>query len=443
MTQQFPGNQPAGGHYPSGPSVHQPQRKRSKAPLVFAMTAVLVVMLAIVAVFAIASRTDAAAASEVFLQSSTEVGPDPFTPPVATTPARPGTTSTTRFATPPASPGSQRTYNGNQPGLYGGTRDIGSCDPEKMLDFLDANPDKKAAWAGVQGIPTSEVRTYVSTLTSVVLRTDTYVTNHGFVNGQATTISTVLEAGTAVMVDKYGVPRVKCFCGNPLTPARRYTGTVYRGSRWTGFDPATIVIIQSTTVVINEFVIIDTNTGQPIARPAGTNGGGDKDGPGIAQPDPATPDTAPDTTSTTIIIDDFPPETAVPPTPPPTVTVPPTTPHSIPSPPMTVHAPTPPPTYPPQTAPPSTQPAAPDVVSANGFAIDKLRACHIDLAGEGIDSTGDPFVFVISGTEFGPKQERVTFQLDMRTGVMTPQSARAQQLAANCPGLGSPTHTGY
>jgi hypothetical protein len=40
----------------------------------------------------------------------------------------------------------------------------------------------------------------------VILQRDTRVTNHGFRNGRATPTQSILQAGTAVLVDEYGVP---------------------------------------------------------------------------------------------------------------------------------------------------------------------------------------------------------------------------------------------
>ncbi|MGH3907098.1 MAG: DUF6777 domain-containing protein, partial [Pseudonocardiaceae bacterium] len=42
---------------------------------------------------------------------------------------------------------------------------------------------------------------------------DTRVTNHGYRDGKATDRQAVLQAGTAVLVDEKGRPRVKCGCG--------------------------------------------------------------------------------------------------------------------------------------------------------------------------------------------------------------------------------------
>ncbi|GAP52775.1 serine/threonine protein kinase [Streptomyces azureus] len=58
-----------------------------------------------------------------------------------------------------------------------------------------------------------------------MLRADTGVTNHGFRAGRAAVLQAVLQAGTAVLVDDRGVPRVRCACGNPLRPPVAMRGT--------------------------------------------------------------------------------------------------------------------------------------------------------------------------------------------------------------------------
>jgi len=235
------------------------------------------------------SDTDAgAAAGEVFLEPVNS-SRDPFTPSVGTDRRNvrpPSTTTTTRTTATPATAGPTTTAaaargipvaTGDTPGLYGGTRDAGSCDPEKLVGFLEQNPAKAAAWAGVLGIRPSEIRAFVATLTPVVLRSDTRVTNHGFRNGHATEIPAVLQAGTAVLVDRYGQPVAKCFCGNPLTAPRPVRAPRYTGPRWPGFAPGGIVVIDQSTTVVNVFTVVDPATGETFGRPSGTTG--DSDGP--------------------------------------------------------------------------------------------------------------------------------------------------------------------
>ena len=108
----------------------------------------------------------------------------------------------------------------------------------------------------------------------MLLTRDTRVTNYGYKNGHPTPRQSVLQAGQLVLVDQYGVPRKRCECGNPLTPPKPSTKPpVYTGPQWPGFDPTTIIVIQQTTVIIDDFTVIDIHTGEPFGRPAGTEGG--------------------------------------------------------------------------------------------------------------------------------------------------------------------------
>jgi hypothetical protein len=229
--------------------------------------------------------TPTEASGEVFLEPISSTGANPFAPSVGT--------DMPDVAPPPglATAGAQ-TFSGGTVGLYGGTRDNASCDRDRLVTYLDANPDKAQAWAETLGIGTSEIRSYVDGLTSVVLRADTRVTNHGYVNGRATEIPAVLQAGTAVLVDRYGTPVVKCFCGNPLTPAKTYAEPTYTGTRWTSFQPASVTVIVKNTVVVNTFTLVDPSTGQAFGRPAGSNGGSDGPAP-EPTPGPSTSTTGP------------------------------------------------------------------------------------------------------------------------------------------------------
>ena len=88
----------------------------------------------------------------------------------------------------------------------------------------------------------------------------------------------MLQAGTAVLVDAYGVPRVKCNCGNPLTAPTPVTTTPsYTGTRWPGFSPTTVVVVNEVTVRIDVYVLVDVVTGEPFSRPVGTTGAADGD----------------------------------------------------------------------------------------------------------------------------------------------------------------------
>jgi hypothetical protein len=227
------------------------------------------------------------------MESAGSTGQDPFTPSVAKPqPAAAPAAQQSPIAVPqPGAPAALRTINGGEPGLYGGSRNLGTCDTGLLVNFLEQNPDKGAAWAGVLGITAPQIRDYVSQLTQVVLRADTRVTNHGFANGKAFALQSVLQAGTAVLVDKFGAPRVRCECGNPLLEPEpvKYT-PVYTGQAWPQFNPETLVVVK-TTVIIEIFTLYDGGCGCYFGRPRGGDGSTDTDTPPPPPPPPPPPRT--------------------------------------------------------------------------------------------------------------------------------------------------------
>ena len=172
-------------------------------------------------------------------------------------------------------------HSGTTPGLYGGTGDDSSCDRSQLTRYLSAHPDRAAGWASVLGLrdgSSSTISSYVDGLTSVVLRSDTYVTNHGWSDGSVTSWSAVLQAGTAVLVDPYGNPVTRCFCGNPLTAPQSFTTVAYVGPRWSSFTSNSVTIVNhQTTTVTNNYTIIDVHTGRGHDRPRGTDGERDRE----------------------------------------------------------------------------------------------------------------------------------------------------------------------
>lgn len=234
-----------------------------------------------------------AAAKSVLLQSAASPGPDPYT----TSPTK-GPPPAAASASPSASPtattaNGAKVVSGSSEGLYGGTENQASCDVNQLSTFLTTHPDKGKAWAGVEGIAQSDIPAYLHSLTPVVLRTDTRVTNHGFSNGQATTFQSVLQAGTAVLVDSHGVPRVRCSCGNPLLPPAVRSSESFTGAQWPTFRPQNVVVVQPAPVQVTVIVLFDPETGQFFSRPPGTTGHGDQKVP------PPTGSTSTSTTTST------------------------------------------------------------------------------------------------------------------------------------------------
>ena len=234
--------------------------------------AVAVVVAVVLVVVLVVDKTKPTGSSEVFLESAGSIGNNPFTPSVAT-PQPPNTDpGLAAAAAPAATPAAVRTVSGGEPGLYGGTRNLTSCDTGLLINYLAQNPDKGAAWAGVLGITPMQIPEYVGQLTPVLLRADTRVTNHGFANGKAYPLQSVLQAGTAVLVDKGGAPRVRCECGNPLLEPMASSTSNYIGQHWAWFNVLTVVVVKSV-VNINVFILFDWECGCYFGRPPG--GGGD------------------------------------------------------------------------------------------------------------------------------------------------------------------------
>ncbi|MGH9121428.1 MAG: DUF6777 domain-containing protein, partial [Acidimicrobiales bacterium] len=248
-----------------------------------------------------------ASASEVFLQPDNSVGAHPFTSNVGADNNRAHTVATP--LPPGPSTGVLTSYSGNSVGLYGGTLSTASCNPAQMVDYLAANPDKEAAWAAAEGIPTSQVGAYIASLTPMVLMYDTRVTNHGFYNGVAYPIPEILQAGQAVLVDRYGVPRARCYCGNPLTPPTPVENPTYTGATWPGFSPTTVIVIQQAPTVVISFTLVNIDLGGYFNRPVGSAGSTDTPLSGPLGPFsgpllpgiPGSPTTTPTTTLPTTV----------------------------------------------------------------------------------------------------------------------------------------------
>ncbi|MDZ7578057.1 MAG: DUF6777 domain-containing protein [Candidatus Nanopelagicales bacterium] len=217
---------------------------------------------------ACSSGTAPTPVGEVFLSAASDPGADPFTPSAANPSVTLGAASS---ATPsPAASGDVQSVTGTSPRVYAGSSTKTPCDKKKIKDSLGADAAKRAAWAGVIGIGTSDVDAYLKGAAAVVLRSDTRVTNHALTNGQARPFQAVLQAGTAVLVDSTGVPRVRCACGNPLAPPTAVTEQVeYTGTPWSGFDPGILVVIVPGPPQ-RELIVVDVDDGTDLTVPVDT-----------------------------------------------------------------------------------------------------------------------------------------------------------------------------
>ena len=321
-----------------GRGSYDSQRRSKKGPwIAAAAAAVVLAVVAGILVSGVLSDDGDAAAGEILLEPTSYAGSESFTgdDPSVICPPRipdsgeeplciPRTPPTTPVTEPPPTdppdpgvtvpPGATTPRTPSNPGkpqLYGGTGDRGACDPDKLVAFLAANPAKAKAWVDAlnsdpnlnwdtgQKLTVADIPRYVAELTSLILNVDTRVTNHGFVDLKANPIQSVLQRGTAVLVDKYGVPRVKCYCGNPLLPPRASSASAkYTGTKWAGFDPKKVVTVEKSTTPITEFEVVmpdgtlgKVTTGITLVNPPAT-GPATTVAPATAAPATAAPTTA-------------------------------------------------------------------------------------------------------------------------------------------------------
>ncbi|MDQ1013865.1 DUF6777 domain-containing protein [Streptomyces afghaniensis] len=309
-----PSQPPSGGGPPSEPPSGGGQEPEPRRPWWGSVPRVALIATAVVAAVILAvvlSRPDgggtgasdggtSTSEGEVFLQPAADTGPDPFTESTAKeSSASPVSPSPTELATQNAVQGVQ----GGAPGLYGGTRNVASCDVEKQITYFKGAPDKQRAFASVARVDPPDVPAYLRSLTPVVLRIDTRVTNHGYSDGRATSYQAVLQAGTAVLVDDRGVPRVRCACGNPLSaPVAQQSAPKTTGKAWPGYKPSTVVAVTPAPKPVDVFVVCEPD-GEWFKRHKGDTGKKDrktekpdKPSPSVSVTTPTSPPT--DTTST-------------------------------------------------------------------------------------------------------------------------------------------------
>ena len=216
------------------------------------------------------------APGEIFLEPAGANGPEPFSTTPLGQPDSSLATPTTGAPSVSSATTASRTSGGGTPGLYGGTTDATRCDVDQLISFLQGDQAKAQAWVDALNadpqlrfsggtLTTADIETYVRGLESFVLTSDVRVTNHGFRDGRANRVNSTLQRGHAVLVDEFGMVRVKCYCGNPIISPEPVAGTPrYTGTSWEGFDPTQVTVIQPEPQPVGTFQIRDPQTGQLV-----------------------------------------------------------------------------------------------------------------------------------------------------------------------------------
>lgn len=267
----------------NGASVRRPGSGRRSRRLVPQALLVALLVLAAGAVAVGVDLLQSVDAVRVEAEPATATGEDPFVPPGADaargSPAtRPSVVGGSSPGDGTARPPADVPVSGDTVGLYGGTG-AEACDSGELATYLEAHPATAASWAGAQGIQREDIRPFLVSLTPVVLRADTAVTNHGHRDGRARAFQSVLQAGTAVLVDDRGVPRVRCSCGNPLDDPAPRSRARYEGQTWPELESRPVTVVRPAPAVVEDFVIVRQTQDGTVAvqRPQGSSG--DEDGP--------------------------------------------------------------------------------------------------------------------------------------------------------------------
>ncbi|WP_432026155.1 DUF6777 domain-containing protein [Streptomyces sp. 1222.5] len=205
--------------------------------------------------------------AEPFTDSTAAVAAAPPTPPSPTTAAASQSVTLSERALAPLRP--TRTLSGATPGLYRGAVHVAGCDVERQIGYLAADPARGEAFATALNVTPSQVPRHLRSLTPVVLRADTRVTNNGYRDGQAVQYQSVLQAGTAVLVDDRGVPRVRCACGNPLGPPGSARGVGVSGSAWPAYEPNQVVVVTPAPRAVASLTLLDADGRTWIERRTG------------------------------------------------------------------------------------------------------------------------------------------------------------------------------
>lgn len=264
---------------------------------------------AIAATVTLTTKSEALGPPEVLLEPGDQQGNNPFMP-TAPPVYHPEGTQPVVDLPGISSSAAAKPYSGDLPGLYSAPRNQALPDRDAIITFYTDHPteavtaatalgaDPTLTWSHGKAITGPDLVEYLRELTPVLLRVDQRVTNYTLVEGKPTPHQSILQAGTAVLVDNHGVPRFRSLSGSPLTlpTALPHTPT-FSGTPWPGFDAKRVAAVSPGAGLIR-ITLIDNKTGNPFDRPVGTTGDRDLDHPDWPSPTTSTSTPSPSTPAT-------------------------------------------------------------------------------------------------------------------------------------------------
>jgi hypothetical protein len=205
---------------------------------------------------------------DVALAPAAAVGANAFTATQWASPADPAVAQEATGTAPGGDAQAVAAVDGSDAGLYavpwGTSHSTGeapslfaelSAEPARAEAFVQAlNSDPDLGWSGA--LTAADLEAYLKQLSQVALAEDTWVTHHAYSGGSATATQAVLQKGSVVLIDRYGVPRVRAVSGDPLTAPEAGEGVgivASAGKAWPDFDPSDVVAVSPAASVLNSF----------------------------------------------------------------------------------------------------------------------------------------------------------------------------------------------
>lgn len=249
-----------------------PDRRVTKDSLVIAVAVTAVLFTAVAAgVILLLNRGDAGesatddpVAERVRLEPVGAVPPDPFTESLVTADTAQLVAFGDARRVANAVPATPEPDAGDPSAavLFGSTARP-PCDAERLVRTLESDAPTAAAWAEAAAVEPARATETIRSLTPVVLAADTAVTNHSYSAGDVSSFQSILQAGTPVLIDATGVPRVQCSCGNPLDEPRAVADDAeYDGEAWDGFSQESVVEITPSPTPLAAVRTVDVASGE-------------------------------------------------------------------------------------------------------------------------------------------------------------------------------------